>query len=104
MSTSVQQFEAGALNAIAAAITENAATVEAWIATGEGSVQAGLVNLAKNLPTVKGAIGLVATPIEAAVTTAIEAYVASLIAKEPPAAIVAFVVSWLQAEAKRIGV
>lgn len=100
--TILQEIEAGALQAIAAAVSANAPTVEAWLATGEADVEAGLANLIKNIPSVKGALGLVVGPIEAAVEAGINAYVASLVAKYTPAQLVQLFVAFLTALAAKV--
>jgi hypothetical protein len=91
--TVLQEVEAGVLGAIGAALKSNQPMVESWLTTGEGDVQAGLVNLIKNIPTVKGALGLVAGPVEGAVEAGIEAYVASVLAKYNSAELFTLLVS-----------
>jgi hypothetical protein len=102
MATVAQEFESGALNAIASAIQANPALLEGGISTVEGDVQSALVNLAKNLPAVKGVASLVVGPLETAVMASIEAYVASFIAAHTPAEVEALVVTWLQTLAKSV--
>jgi len=100
--TVLQEVEAGALNAIAAAITANPGVLEGIIASGESDVTAGLANLIKNIPSVKGALALIVGPLEAAVETGIEAYVASVVAKYPPAALEALIVAYIQGLAAKV--
>ncbi len=82
------EIEQGVLAAVAGAITANATVEEGFITSAEAAVQAGLVNLFKNIPAVKGLASMVVGPVETAVESAIEAYVASLFAKYTPAQIV----------------
>ncbi len=88
MSTVAQEIESGAVQAIAAAITANASVEEGFITTAEAAIDAGIVNVFKNLPAVKGIAGLVAGPVESAVDTALTSYVNGLFAKYTPAQIV----------------
>lgn len=103
MPTVLQEFESGALNAAAAAVQANPALVEGGITTVEADIQAGLVNLAKNLPSVKGIASIVVGPLEAATMSAIEGYVANVIATWPAPKVEALIVSSLQAYAKSVG-
>jgi hypothetical protein len=98
--TVAQEFESGALTAIATAIEANPSLIEGGISTAETDVQAALVNLAKNLPSVKGVAELVVGPLETAVMASLEAYVAAFIAAHTPAEVEALLVSWIQALAK----
>jgi hypothetical protein len=96
----VKEFEAGALNAIASAIEANPSLLEGGVSVIEGDVQAALVNIAKNLPAVKGVASIVVGPLEQAAMTALESYVASFIAAHTPAEVEALAVAWLQNLAK----
>ena len=96
MASILQEVEAGALQLVYSASTTNEATVTSWIAAGEADVKAGFANLVKNIPSVKGAIGLVAAPIEAAVEAAVVAYVDSLFAKYTPAELFTLYIGLLQ--------
>jgi ABC-type Co2+ transport system permease subunit len=100
--TVLQEIEAGALNAVAGFIQANSTAIEADITTGTNDIQAGLTTLFKNIPAVKGVAALFVGPLEATFEAAVSAYVASVIAKYPPAAIVSAVVAFLQAEATKI--
>lgn len=100
MSTPLQEFESGALTAVASAISANPALVEGGISTVETDVQAGLVNLAKNLPSVKGVAALVVGPLETAVMGSVEAYVAAWIAAHTPAECETLIVAWINLLAK----
>ncbi len=102
MATLAQEFEAGAIKAVAAAIVADPALLEGGISTVETDVQAGLVNLAKNLPVVKGIGGLVVGPFEAAAMSAIESYVSTWIAAHTPAEIESLVVTYLNTLAGKI--
>lgn len=102
MSTPIQEVEAGILNAVASAIQANAPLAEAYVASGEAAVQSILVNLFKNIPSVKGIAGLAVGPIESTIESAITSYVSAFIAKETPASVVALVVALLQAQAKAV--
>jgi hypothetical protein len=103
MPTVLQEFESGALTAVATAIQANPSLIEGGVTTVEADVQAGLVNLAKNLPAVKGVASLVVGPLEQAVMTAVEAWVATFIAAHTPAEVQALIVTLLQSTAKAVG-
>lgn len=79
-----QEFESGALAALATASTQNEALVKSWLTSGEASVQAGFVNLLKNVPSVKGLSAVFVGPLEAAAEAALSSYVASLFTKYNP--------------------
>jgi ABC-type Fe3+ transport system substrate-binding protein len=100
--TILQEVEAGALKAIAAAVTSNSAVVEAYIASGESAVLAGLTNLLKNIPSVKGALALVVGPLETAVEAGVEAYAAKLVAQYTPAQLTQLLVQFLTALAAKV--
>jgi hypothetical protein len=100
--TILQEVESGALSAIAAFITANSSVVESYIGSGESAVLAGLTNLIKNIPSVKGALGLVVNPIEGAIESGIEAYAASLLAKYTPAQLVVLLTQFLNALAAKV--
>jgi ABC-type Fe3+ transport system substrate-binding protein len=100
--TLLQEVEAGALTAIATAINANSALVESYIASGETAVLAGLTNLLKNIPSVKGALELVVGPLEAAVESGVETYAASLVAKYTPAQLTQLLVQFLTALAAKV--
>jgi hypothetical protein len=94
--TTIQQIEYDVLGEIINVSQLNAPAIQQWIANEEAAAQAGLVNLIKNIPSIKGAIGLIATPIEGAVEAAITAYVAAFLAKETPATVFAAWIALLQ--------
>ena len=100
--TPVQAFEAGALEALAAIITDNTTAIQAAIAAGEIDVQGAVTKLLASIPKPSGVEGMVVDPIETAVFAAVEAYIGSLFAKYTPSQIVAFGVGLLNAEAARI--
>jgi hypothetical protein len=102
VATELQAIEAGALNTIASVIETESGAVDAFLASGEGAVQAGLVNLIKNIPSVKGAFSFVVAPIEAQLEAGLQAYAASVLAKYPPATIRGIVVGYLQNTATKI--
>jgi hypothetical protein len=95
MATTIEQIEAGALAAIVSELQANQATVETWLGSGETQVQALLVNLIKQIPSISGPLSFVLGPIEAAFEAGIESYAASLIAKETPATLFALLIGLL---------
>ena len=96
MATTIQEIEAGVLAAIIAESQSQEATIETFIGSGEANVQTILVNLIKQIPSVKGVAAIVVGPIETALEAGIETYVAGLIAKETPATIFALYIALLQ--------
>lgn len=103
MSTTAQAFEAGVLNAIATAIQQNPGVLGGLITSGEADAEAGLTNLWKNLPSVKGAAGLIIGPLETAVETQVNNFVKDFIAAHGATVIEGLLVSLLQTEAKNLG-
>jgi hypothetical protein len=100
--TPVAQFEAGALLALAAIITDNTTAIQAAIGSGEIDIQGAVTKLLASIPKPGGIEGTIVDPIENAVFAAVSAYIGSLFAKYTPAQIVAFAVAQLQAEAARL--
>jgi len=100
--TVLQELESGIFKAAASYIEANAATVEGYVATAESDVKAGLANLFKNAPAVKGPAGLIANPVIGEIEAAIEAYVSSYLAKLPPAQVVTLVVAYLNGLAAKV--
>jgi hypothetical protein len=100
--TPVAQFEAGALLAFAALITDNTTAIQASIASGELDLQGVVTKLVASIPKPGGIAGAIEAPIETAIFAAATAYFNSLLAKYTPSQIVAFFVGLLQAEAARL--
>lgn len=96
MASILSEVEKGALEAIITVIQGNPGLVSGYLASGEAAVSAGLANLIKNIPSVKGALGLVVNPLEGAVEAGLEAYVASLLVKYNPAELETLLVQFLQ--------
>jgi len=87
--TTLQEVEAGVLSFFLAEYEANQTTIEGWIGTGTAELQAGLANLLKNIPSVKGLAGIVVGPVEVAFEAAVNKYVANLVATKTPAALFA---------------
>jgi hypothetical protein len=100
--TLLEELELGALTAIVTAATADEPALEAMIATGEADLQAGLVNLIKNIPMVKGALAMIVGPLEATVEAGLEAYAATLIAKYTPKQIFMLIIGGLTALEKQV--
>lgn len=98
----LESFEQGALRALSTAIAANPALLEGGISTIETDIQAGIVNLAKNLPAVKGISAIVVGPLEQAAMSAIEGYVASWIAAHTPAQIESLIVTYINTLAGKV--
>lgn len=102
MSTPIEQFEAGALTALASIITANQPAIVAAINSKEIDLEKTLVELLSKVPKVSGIAGVVANPLEDALFKAIEAYVPTLLEKYSGAYFVTAVINFLNAEAKKI--
>lgn len=101
--STAQEFEAGVLNAVATAIQSNPGILGGLITSGEVDAEAGLTNLWKNLPTVKGAAGLIVGPVEIAVENQVTAFVKNFIAAHGATVVEGLIVTLLQNEAKSLG-
>ncbi len=95
MATVLESIESDLIGILISTSKTNQPAIEAWIASGEAEVQTELVTIIKLIPSVKGALALVVSPIEAAVESAVEAYVSNLVAKETPASLFAIYLSLL---------
>ena len=90
------EVERGALSFIATELEAEASAVGAWIASGEAEVVPTLVAIFARIPAIGGIAGSVGNPVVHALEAGIEKYVADLLAKQTPAAIVALVVALLR--------
>ena len=104
MASVLDQVGAEVLLALAAVLDDpaNAAVAEASIASGESAVEAAVADVVKNMPQVKGALGLFENALLPLAEQAVQASVAGFFAKESPAAVVAAASAWLKAEAAKV--
>lgn len=85
MASIAQTIESDVLAAVVVASNADQAQIEAFFASGEAAAQNALAGLLKKIPTVRGLAGIAVGPLETALESGIDAYVAQLVAKETPA-------------------
>ncbi len=94
--TLAESIESDVLAAVITASNANQATIQTWFGSGEAAVQTSVVALVKKLPTVGGLAGIALGPLETAVESGVEAYVAGLISKESPSVLFGLWIALLQ--------
>jgi hypothetical protein len=87
--TLLQEIESGALKFLSAELTSNQAAFESDVTLIESDAVAGLANLLKNIPTVKGIAGLAVGPVESLIESALTQYAQQLVTQYGPSVLYA---------------